>query len=118
MRNSRPDLDALIERYVDAASKNGAALEGSDSKKANKEARRLAKTKKALNLKEKQVQTSILNLLSHPNPWVRSVAAFDCLEFADLEAVKALKEIAEQPGFVGVGAEWYLRRREQGRTAR
>ena len=114
--SSRSDLVALINEYVDAASKNGEALEGSDSKQANTQARQIARIRKALDRKDERVRTSLMKLLNHPNPWVRSVAAFDCLEFAEQKAVKVLQEIAQHPGLVGVGAEWYLRRRQQGRT--
>src|SRR5207247_3132576 len=94
----------------------GAALEESDSRRANREARRLARIQKKLDRRDEQVQTSLLDLLRHPNPWVRSVAAFDCLEFAEIKAIETLKEIARRPGFVGVGAEWYLRRHERSQT--
>ena len=114
--SSSGDLDALINDYVDTAIKNGAAIEESDSKRANREARRLARIKKKLDRKNELVQGSLLNLLNHVNPWVRSVAAFDCLEFAEAEALETIKQVARLPGFVGVGAEWFLRRREKGRT--
>jgi len=111
---SRSSLEALVKGYVDAVTENGAAIERSDSKRANREARRLARIKKKLDRKDEQVRRSLLQLLDHPNPWVRSVAAFDCLEFAELKAIETIKEIAQRPGLVGVGAEWYLRRRDKG----
>ncbi|TLZ69580.1 MAG: hypothetical protein E6K10_10425 [Methanobacteriota archaeon] len=59
----------------------------------------------------------MLQLLSHPSPWVRLAAAFDCMTFAEAESLRELQNLSVLSGFVGFTAERMLTERTKAKTS-
>jgi len=101
----------LVQRYVDAATKHGRAVNVGDSKTANRQNARLTRASRALRESGGEGRIALLRLMEHPDPWVRLSAAYDCLAFDERRSIQVLEEIARMPGFVGFTAETVLRER-------
>ena len=110
------DDNALIEKYVDAASEYGIALEAGRSREANKQAEVLTVIHDELRARGQTSLSALVDLLNHPNDGVRLWAGCHVMEFDPEKGEKALEALApKQKSFVALSAHFLLeeRRRKQ-----
>jgi hypothetical protein len=106
----------LIEQYRKAAMRHGDAVEKGKSKIANKWFDQGIRISHHFRRGGAEMQRAFMVLLYDINPWVRCRAATHSLEFAPVEALKALEQVAAgPPSLVQFNAEMVLREWRAGR---
>jgi hypothetical protein len=98
--------ESLLQEYVREAARHGEATEGADKRSANAAADAVAAIYRELRRRGPEAQSTLLVLLDHPDPGVRSWAGAHALEFAPDEGLPVLEQLArENKGLIGFGAE-------------
>jgi len=108
-------ISSLVEEFVDAIARHGAAAEAGAYKTTNKQYKRYDKLRKRLEQKGEAGRHAIHALLEHSNPWVRLVAASIYLKYREAEATKVLEAVERDTGIVGFNAKMVLREWRAGR---
>jgi len=108
-------MKIVVEEFVDAVTKHGAATEAGDHKTTNKQYRRYDSLRKHLEQKGEAGRHAIHALLEHSNPWVRMVAASTYLKYHEAEATKTLEALAKEKGIIGFDAKMVLHEWRAGR---
>jgi hypothetical protein len=109
----KAQVDELISAYIEAAMAYGRATETFDYKTTNRNADNL--TQIFNELRGREAHTSLLPLLAHEDPGVRSSAAADALEFAPEQAERTLEQLAAIPHSVlAFSAKTALEQRRKG----
>lgn len=107
--------EALISRYVDAASRNAAATLRSDEDEANRAHDELAQIYRELRRRGADDQAALLDLLEHDDTGVRMWAAAHALEFAPERGEPVLRQTrAQMKNLLGFVAGMTLARWREG----
>lgn len=117
MRNTEPkSADEVVIAYAKAASAHRRATEAGDHKKANKAYQVIATLCRTLRQMGPEAQRSLLVLLDHTDPGVRSWASAHALEFAPSDAERVLAALARsETGFISLDARMTLRHWREGK---
>jgi hypothetical protein len=108
-------ISSLVEEFVDAVTKHGAAADAADYKTTNKQYKRYDSLRKRLEKKGEAGRHAIHALLEHSNPWVRLVAASIYLKYHEAEATKMIEALTREKSIVGFNAKMVLREWRAGR---
>mgnify|MGYP001322700727 CR=1 FL=1 len=112
---TEPTRAQLLARYVDAASRNGAATLTSDEAQANEAHDELAEIYRELRRRGPDDQAALLDLLDHEDGGVRLWAAAHALEFAPERGEPVLRQIrAQMRNLLGFVAGMTLARWREG----
>ena len=108
-RNNEKNVARLIEEYAEAAAAHGKASSDGDYKKANRNHDIIADVRCELMERGDEGKTALLDLLTHPDPSVRTWAAAHSLQFDAQRAEATLVEVAQSDaGIVSFAAEMTL----------
>jgi len=90
-------IEALVGRYAAAATIHGRATEQSDYEEGNAAHEVISSVYRELRRRGLGAQRALLELLSDPEPGVRSWAASHALEFSPSDGEPMLSELASRP---------------------
>jgi hypothetical protein len=110
----RMSTASLTQLFAEAASSNGRALDAANPRMANKQYDIRAAVYRELRSRGIEAQKTLLDLLHHPDPYVRCLSASRILEFDPKAAEPVLQELEKSPGLVGHIAEMTLKVWRQG----
>lgn len=112
MMIKQTDIETLLIRFGDAASKHGAATETGDHKMANRNHAIIIKTVKYI---DKYFRRDVLQpLLISPDAGVRLWAASYTLPINEAEAVRVLEALSEEQTLVGFSAKMTVKEWKKG----
>jgi len=111
-------IRTLVERFAETVVKYGKANEACDPRTTNQLYTAYDRLWKMLLERGEEGRKASLSLLSHPNPWVRLITAFGCLDFAEDKGMRILKELERSPGLLGLGAKMCMREWRSRQSAR
>jgi hypothetical protein len=106
----------LKDRYIADATEHGRCTESGDYKKGNAAFDRMTATLAELRERADRDESVLIELLNHPNGWVRLAAATDLLPPQSNLATQVLEDLASGPqSQLEFGAKMVLREWRAGR---
>ena len=114
MTNRKSGVD-VIERYIDAAAKHGAATDRGDHRTANAAYDDVLSALSEIRRFPDRGQSVLKELLNYPNSHVKIWAATHLLPLDEEAAIRALSALVSEPPFVGINARMVLREWKAGR---
>lgn len=107
-------IDKLIAEFSDAARKHhDSTLEG-NSRKINKQAKKMADAFSEIVRHGHRGREALLSLVDDENLAVAQMAATFSLKYAPERCIEVLTKLAKDPGIIGFGASQALLRWEEG----
>ena len=108
------NIQKLVDVFADATHKHHEALMEGNSRKANKQAKRVADTFQAIITTGDMARQALLQLTKSEDMAVASTAATFSLKYATDESIAVLKRVAQRTDLLGFRAEQALKRWEEG----